>query len=62
MATFPPAWTALTSALRRRRDVAPQSVLQLYALALMASADAAAWTHGAQVLRGDVGLTRAEPV
>lgn len=41
---FAPAWKALCSHLGKRRGFAPPSLLQWYPLALMAQADAAAWT------------------
>jgi superfamily II DNA or RNA helicase len=41
---FPQAWKDLCSHLGKRRGIAPQSVLQLYPLALMAQHDAQSWT------------------
>ena len=43
-AAFPSAWKALCTHLGRRRGFAPDSLLQWYPLALMAEADALAWT------------------
>ncbi len=43
-AAFPPAWKGLCTHLGKRRGIAPQRVLQLYPLALMAQPDAKAWS------------------
>ena len=43
-ALFPPAWKTLCAHLGKRRGFAPDSLLQWYPLALMAQADATAWT------------------
>ncbi len=43
-ASFPKAWKELTAHLGKRRGIAPQTMLQLYPLALMAQPDAKAWS------------------